>query len=157
MVTLCSIDLMLAEALTEFLPQSAPFSLSDAETAYKEVYDAGTALNREIAIVNAQTIFEGEKPARTASCIDYELAAILAAEEKQHTYQVLKEKYEKDLQNQKRIRREIQDVEDRIRAVDIDEPDADEKQRLQEERVSLQEQANAIDIAGGHRTYSHYP
>lgn len=144
MVALCGIDPLVAKALSEYLPQTAPFSLTDVETAYREVYDSRTALNREISIMNAQAHFDGEKPSRTASSIDHELSEILGAEERQHTYELLKEKYEKDIQNQKRIRREIQDIESQIKTMRVSEPDASEKQRLQEEQASLQSQTKAL-------------
>ena len=145
MVSLCEITPVIAKALSEHLPQKLPFSLTDVETAYKEVYDARTALNREIALVSAQAQFDGEKPSRSAASIDYELSEILSSEERQRTYRLLKEKYEADLQNQQRIRKEIQDVENQIkslRAAGVKEPDSSERERLQDELSSLQKQIN---------------
>lgn len=145
MVSLCGISPVIARALTEYLPQTAPFSLEDVETAYKEVYDARTALNREIALVNAQAQFEGEKPPRSTASIDYDLSEILSSEERQRTYKLLKEKYEADLQNQRRIRKEIEDVEEQIkylRSKGVREPEPSERQQLQDELSSLQKQIN---------------
>lgn len=147
MVSLCSIEPFIAKALTEYLPQTTPFSLADVEIAHKAVYDARTALNREIALVSAQTVFDGEKPPRSVTSIDYELSQLLGSEEKQKTYKMLLDKHQKDLDNQRRIRQEIENIEAQIKALrstGVVEPDASEKQRLAEELASVQSQLNDL-------------
>lgn len=143
MVRLCEIGPMLAKSLTEYLPQAVPFSLTEVESAYKAVYDARTALNREIALISAQAQFDGEKLPRSAASIEYELSELLSLEEKQRTYKILMDKYQKDLQNQKRIRQEIADIEEKIRDLrskGVIEPDASEKARLQSELANVKKQ-----------------
>ena len=147
MVRLCEIDPVLARALTEYLPQARTFSLEEVEAAFQEVYNARTGLNREIALVSAQAKFDGEKPPRSAAAIEYDLSQILSVEEKQRTYKVLMDKYERDLQNQRRIRHEIDQVESQIRALKSSgavEPDAAEKKRLQDELATVQKQLNDL-------------
>lgn len=147
MVNLCEINPMLAKSLSEYLPQTVPFSLSEVESAYKAVYDARTALNREIALVSAQAQTDAEKPPRSLANIEFELSEILGAEEKQRTHKILMEKYQKDLENQKRIRQEIVDIEAQIKAIrsaGVVEPDVSEKQRLQDELVIVKKQLDDL-------------
>lgn len=144
MVSLCGIDPILAKALGEYLPKTRPFTLEDIQAAYREVYDARTALNREIATAETYARFEGEKPARTVASVEYDLAEIIGNEEKQKAYRILEENYQKAVQGQRKIQAEIADIEAQIKAMRVSEPDAAEKMRLQTRLEDLQDEISEV-------------
>lgn len=144
-VSLCEIEPRLARVLSDYLPRMPhTFGLDEVQEAYQTVYDQRTALNREIALVAAQAAYDGEKPARSMEDVDNALTDILNADEKRRAYQVLLDSYEKAKAENKRIRENIDKVEEQIRSMSVTAPDSERKKNLLDTQRTLQERIASV-------------
>jgi len=144
-ISLCEIDAPIARSLMKHLPKMpVKFGLEAIEDAYKDVYDSRTGLNREIKTTELRAKFEGEKPSRPLSAIDSELEEIAKGEERQNTYIALLQNYNNAVTGNKKIRKQITDIEAKIKSMSVEAPDDDERRQLANQDAAAQKEIGEL-------------
>jgi DNA repair exonuclease SbcCD ATPase subunit len=147
-IKLCEVEAPIARELAKHLPKMPEkFGLTKIEEAYQAVYDNRTGLNRDIKTTELRAKFDGEKPMRSVTDVDRALGEIAKGEERQNTYKTLLDNYNKAVAGNENIKKQITDIETKIKSISVTAPDDDERRQLAEQDAAVQREINELQAS----------